>query len=194
MKKILLLIGLSIISHGLMAQSNVYFLLNHKLAGSPYSPNAMAANNLGDQFKIQRLDYYISEITLYHDAGQVTDITDHYILVKAGREYDLRLDSLGTYTISQLDSVRFGIGVDGGRNHSDISTYTPEHPLSFQSPSMHWGWTAGYRFVAIEGSTGASMNLGWQIHGLGDNNYGYVTVATNGVWNGSNLTIAIDAD
>lgn len=194
MKKFILFIGLSLMASSLMAQSNIYFLLNHKLGASLYSPSATASNNLGDQFKIQRLDYYISEITLYHDGGQSTDVADHYILVKAGREFDLKLDSLGSFNITQLDSVRFGIGVDGARNHSDISAYPSDHPLSFQSPSMHWGWTAGYRFVAIEGSTGPSMNLGWQIHGLGDNNYGYVTVVTNGVWNGNNLTVAIDAD
>jgi len=176
------------------AQSEVHFQINHKLGSSTYSPNQSASNNLGDPFKIQRLDYYISEITLYHDGGQVTDITDHYILVKAARDGMLTSDVLGNYTISQLDSVRFGIGVDGSKNHSDISAYASNHPLSFQSPSMHWGWSAGYRFVAIEGMGGASMNQGWQLHGLGDANYGYATVVSSGTWDGSKLIIAIDAD
>lgn len=176
------------------AQTDVHLLINHKLGPAVYNSNTTASNNLGDQFKINRLDYYLAEIVLYHDGGQATAVTDHYILVKAGREGSIRLDSLGSFAITQLDSIRFGIGVDAGKNHSDISTYASGHPLSYQSPSMHWGWAAGYRFVAIEGVTGTSMNLGWQIHGLGDNNYGYTTIVTSGTWSGNQLTIAIDAD
>lgn len=195
MKKIIFSMALCLgLSSAARAQADVHLLINHKLGSSTYSSNTTATNNLGDQFKINRLDYYLAEITLYHDGGQATAVTDHYILVKAGREGSLRLDSLGNFNITQLDSIRFGIGVDGGRNNSDISTYASGHPLSYQSPSMHWGWAAGYRFVAIEGVTGTSMGLGWQIHGLGNQNYGYTTVATSGNWNGSQLTIAIDAD
>ncbi len=195
MNKNILSIALALIfSLSAGAQSEVHLLINHRLGANTYDANTTTSNNLGDQFNIKRLDYYLAEIVLYHDGGQVTPITDHYVLVKVGREGHVRLDSLGNHNITQLDSIRFGVGVDAGKNHSDISAYPSQHPLSFQSPSMHWGWSAGYRFVAIEGQTGSSMNLGWQIHGLGDNNYGYVTIPTAGSWSGSDLTIAIDGD
>ncbi|MBK7304311.1 MAG: hypothetical protein IPI90_13940 [Saprospiraceae bacterium] len=29
-----------------------------------------------------------------------------------------------------------------------------DSPLAFQDPSMHWGWTSGYRFIALEGMIG----------------------------------------
>ena len=195
MKKILLLTVLLLSSvTSAWSQTEVHLIINHRLGNNALSSSQTASNNLGDQFKIQRLDYYIAEITLYHDGGQETQVNDHYLLVKAVNEGHLRTDSLGVFSISQLDSIRFGIGVDGSRNHADISTYDPKHPLSYQSPSMHWGWSAGYRFVAIEGVAGPSMNQAWQLHGLGDNNYGYTTVVTSGNWNGNILSIAINGD
>jgi hypothetical protein len=36
---------------------------------------------------------------------------------------------------------------------------------------MHWGWTSGYRFAAIEGKGGDNLNQVFEIHALGNQNY-----------------------
>lgn len=195
MKKTILIAALCWLAYSpAFAQAEVHLLINHRLGSSTFDPNLATSNNLGDPFTIDRLDYYIAEITLYHDGGQETKVDNHYVLVKTAEELSLRTDSLGIFQITQLDSIRFGIGVDGDQNHQDISAFPPDHPLFHQNPSMHWGWAAGYRFVAIEGLAGAATNQVWQVHALGDNNYGFATVVTAGNWDANVLTIAIDGD
>ncbi|MBK7695626.1 MAG: hypothetical protein IPI30_15330 [Saprospiraceae bacterium] len=44
--------------------------------------------------------------------------------------------------------------------------------MAFQDPSMHWGWTSGYRFIALEGmidndNDGIPETV-FEIHSLGD--------------------------
>lgn len=59
---------------------------------------------------------------------------------------------------------------------------------------MHWGWTSGYRFVAVEGKAGANVNTTYQIHALGDQNFKTVSMPIEGNLDGANLTISLDAD
>jgi hypothetical protein len=101
---------------------------------------------------------------------------------------------LGSFNFTTLEAISFGIGVDAAKNHADPATYSSGHPLGFQMPSMHWGWTAGYRFAAIEGNSGTSMNQTWEIHALGDKNYGLANVTTAGTKTGNDLIINLDAD
>ena len=173
------------------AQTDVYLNINHKLGAAPFSSTTTAQNNKGSNFQLQRLDYYISQIKLPYDGGQDTLLADLYIMVKGSIPVN---QLLGNFTITNLESIEFGIGVDGSKNHSDPSTYPAAHALSFQAPSMHWGWAAGYRFAALEGKTGASMNQSWQLHALGDKNYGFASVSTTGTMNNGDLYINLDAD
>src|SRR5690606_31314969 len=68
------------------------------------------------------------------------------------------------------------------------------HPLGPKSPSMHWGWTAGYRFVAYEGSGGTNFSQTWQLHGLGNENYFQVTADVDVVDEGGVLMMDLNAD
>lgn len=36
---------------------------------------------------------------------------------------------------------------------------------------MHWGWEAGYRFIALEGKSGPYVNQELQFHCIGDEFY-----------------------
>ncbi len=171
------------------AQNEVLLNINHKSGTTPLAYHNLYSNNQGDQFSFTRLDYYISNITLTHDGGQVTTLDDLFFLIHADRPF---LESIGTLNINNLESVSFGIGVQEAYNHEDPSTYPSQHPLAFQNPSMHWGWSAGYRFAALEGMT--SGNDVWQLHALGDKNYDYVQVTTSGKMVNGDLVIILDAD
>jgi hypothetical protein len=59
---------------------------------------------------------------------------------------------------------------------------------------MQWGWAAGYRFVAIEGKSGANLQFEYQIHALGDELYNATTIVTHGTDHNGALMIALDAD
>jgi hypothetical protein len=191
MKKVYTLAFLLLISIATSAQQDVYLKINHKINGAAFGYNTPTSNNLNTAFTFSRLQYYISEITLTYDGGNDTTLNDFYLLVDASVNVNKKI---GTFKFSSLEAITLGIGVDSARNHLDPSAYLSDHALAPQSPSMHWGWAAGYRFVAAEGQTGPGMTQSWELHALGDKNYGYATIATTGDVMGNDLIIALDAD
>ena len=192
MKKVYTLAFLLLISIASSAQQDVYLKINHKLGTADFDTLLTVSNNMADSFQVTRMYYYISKIKLTYDGGQSTTLVDTYIMVDARKPVN---EFIGTFNFTTLESIEFGIGVDSAKNHSDVTLYPTNHALSWQFPSMHWGWAAGYRFVAFEGLTGSAMNQGWQLHALGDKNYGAISpITTSGDKNGNNLIIALDAD
>lgn len=172
------------------AQKDVYFKLNHLLGTSSFAFNQTTANDVGSDFQVTRLQYYISNIILHHDGIQ-TPVSNKFILVDASIATN---ELLGNFNVTTLDSISFGIGIGSAENHLDPTLYAASNPLAPQAPSMHWGWTSGYRFVAFEGVSGASMSDVFQMHALGDNNYKIKTIVTPGNLVNNDLEIAIDAD
>lgn len=172
-------------------QSDVYLQINHQLGEVPFAFDTEVTNNLGDNFSVDRMEYYLSEITLVHDGGTETAVPDTWILVDGGVFTNVYL---GSYELTTLEGIRFGVGVDAEHNHEDPSLYPSDHPLAPKSPSMHWGWAAGYRFVAMEGKSGAGLAQTFQIHALGDVNYRLTEINTSGTWNEGVLYVALDGD
>ncbi len=181
---------LVLIASQVQSQTNVKVKINHFLGGQMYSPNNVAENNLGHEFKVAYLRYYISDFTLYFDNGQ--DTTYLLIHTLANAKFTTEVD-LGSINISQLDSIGFSIGVNQGYNHLDPSTYIASHPLAHQTPSMHWGWTPGYRFMAYEGTLLDEVT-GIEIHALGDQNYFEQVHAINKTVTETNLVLEFDAE
>jgi len=167
MKKVLLLCCL-FYSMSLFAQNTVQLNIHHKLGQSDFEMNMGSKNNIGDDFNVSRLQYYISEITITHDSGMKTAIDDTWLLIDATESTSV---DLGAYDITQVEGVSFYIGVNEEVNHDDPASYANDHPLAPKFPSMHWGWAAGYRFVAYEGKGGSDFNHLFQFHGLEDANY-----------------------
>lgn len=189
MKKYLLS-ALVLLGFSVFAQQDIYLKVNHQLGSANFTYNQNATNNLSNSFNLQRLEYYLSQITLRYDGGQDTTL-DVYILVDAGATTNVLL---GNFNINTLESISFGVGVQAPVNNDDPDLWPMTHPLAPKSPSMHWGWAAGYRFAAFEGMSGANMTTGWQIHALGNRNYQIQTIQTSGYTNGTNTTIELNAD
>ncbi|MFT5824234.1 MAG: hypothetical protein ACI8ZM_005500 [Crocinitomix sp.] len=183
---IALLIGLSAFS-----QTPVKLKINHKLKDQSFGFNQASTNNLGNDFNVKRLEYYISGISLVHDSGKITTASDVYILVNAGAPVTV---DLGQFDITNLEAINFSIGVDPGVNNADPTKWDKAHALSPKSPSMHWGWSAGYRFVALEGKTGSSLSTVFEIHALGNDNFFKINIPTKGKMENSELVVALDAD
>lgn len=174
------------------AQKNVYFTITHKLATTNFAFNQIAQNNLAQDFKITRVDYYISSIKIIHDGGMEMAVPNKYILAKGSANVN---ELLGNFNVTNVEGIKFSIGVEAPTNNADPSLQPTGSPLSFQSPSMHWGWTAGYRFLAIEGTTGSGFATSFQMHGLGNANYFNQTKMAAGVPSGTNdIYINLNAD
>lgn len=196
-KKIVLLL-LGFIGGSLaQAQQNVVLHFNHLIDTEPLEINTGKVYTTSNGiYNFSRLQYYISGIELVHDGGQVMPLTNTYVLVDGrGENYHL-----GTHQVTTIEEIRFDVGVDQAHNHLDPTTYLLGHPLAPQVPSMHWGWTAGYVFWAVEGEAAASNatvpNAPMNFHAIGDQ---YLTdvhllLQNATVTNGNTTTIHVNAD
>jgi hypothetical protein len=138
------------------------------------------------------MEYYISSISITHDGGAVTNISNTWILANASTPVN---ELLGNYNITAIESISFSIGVETPENHNDPSLLAASNPLAPKSPSMHWGWAAGYRFVAMQGMAGTTTpNQVFELHGLGDVNYFSQTILTAGTSDANGLVVELNAD
>ena len=194
MNRFLFLLVLSLSGFLTSAQVNVKLSMDQQLDGKPFAYQQATQSDQGYAFEMTRLQYYVSEIKLIHDGGIITPVPDFYILIDS----DIRAEfELGSYDITTLEKLEFSIGVDNAHNHLDPASYPNDHPLAPQNPSMHWGWTAGYRFIAIEGFAGAdsnSLNNYYEIHTIGDQNYRVISLDVTGELNDDIMEIRIQAD
>ncbi|MEL6650628.1 MAG: MbnP family protein [Bacteroidota bacterium] len=145
----------------------------------------------GYDLKIERLEYYLSELIIIHDGGQQTPVPNTWLLIRADEDTAF---SLGSHNVQSIEGLNFSVGVNYDVNHADPSTYPAEHPLAPKNPSMHWGWNAGYRFAAVEGYAGSSFVFNYQIHALGDENYNNSGVAFDPIAAGDTAQLYIAAD
>ena len=172
------------------ASQEVVLHFNHKLGDASFALNS-SSTHMGYDFSIKRLQYYVSDIAILHDGGQVTPVEDTWLLVDASTDVEF---SLGSFDVGTMEGLRFGIGVDPATNHLDPASYPLGNPLAHQFPSMHWGWLSGYRFMAIEGYAGAGLATLWEIHALGDANYRVIDVMGEAVVVGDQQIFYLEAD
>ena len=171
MNKALFFVFLMLISMSTFAQNAVTIQINHLLDTNQFENEVNSTNNIGNSFMLDRLQYYISGFSITHDGGQVIEIDDLYVLVSLLDSSEPSIIELGEFDIENLESVGFFFGVDDENNHGDPSLWAADHPLAPKSPSMHWGWNAGYRFIALEGKSGPNVDQELQFHGIGDEFY-----------------------
>ena len=184
---------LTVFSYGQAQQVYVHFI--PKVGGETLLQNTVVQNASGVEMSIDIFNYYVSNMHIIHDGAQDLDLSDTVFIVKMD---DYTLD-LGFLDITSISQINFGVGVPADKNHLDISLYPERHPLSYQTPSMHWGWTSGYALMIVEGM-GDSSNDGvpetiFQFHNFGDANYQNVnlpTVATQ--TNESQLDIYVECN
>ena len=72
MRSLVVVIATFLCSQLLMGQTPVRFQINHMMGASAFQYGQTGTNNLGHDFQVDRMEYYISEITLIHDGGQQT--------------------------------------------------------------------------------------------------------------------------
>ncbi len=194
MRHILTIVCVILIPAGLFA-GEVGLVINPLMNGSPLTLNSVVTANNGQYFFSPRLlRYYISNITIIHDGGQRTPASRMYLLVDVKNQPRY---TIGTFNISRIDSIEFHIGVDYMANHSDPALQAPGHPLALQNPSMHWGWSAGYRFITYEGSAGSTSTTATsdvQLHSVSDALYRRVVVAVTSTSTGIGVDMVLNAE
>lgn len=172
----------------------VYLRIDHTQNGLPFEMSRVFPSLDGTyDIKVTALRYYVSEITVIHDGGKQSLLNDVFLLVDAEKSTKFFLADMD---VDNVERVVFSIGVPVFLNHNDPAKYPAGHPLGFQNPSMHWGWAAGYRFVAFEGlaGRGEAPSTVFQFHTLSDDLYTTTSVTTSAINSDDEIVIPIRAE
>ncbi|MEZ4722186.1 MAG: MbnP family protein [Flavobacteriales bacterium] len=191
MKSILTLVTtISLVSSiTLFGQNSIEVKLHHHLDGKNFKLGRIASTNMDQSFSASRLEYYLSEFAIKHDGGMITTFDSSWVLVETTETTSI---DLGSAAITNVESILFHVGVDSAANHADPTEWPFSHPLSPKSPSMHWGWAAGYRFVAFEGDYEPAVEF--QFHCLGDINYFEIEIDVQDTASNGEIRIDLFAD
>ncbi|MBL7796604.1 MAG: hypothetical protein JNJ90_08890 [Saprospiraceae bacterium] len=198
MKQSVLLSALIVVAGSVFAQNNdVVFRFDHRVGSEPLALNSTIFT-LPDGRKalLTRAEFYIAEIELNKPDGSKLPLNNVYLLVNANTPN--RTYGAGIWPVEQITGLTLHLGVDAAHNHLDPSAYPAGHPLANQNPTMHWGWTAGYRFMAIEGlldKNGDNIpETIFQYHNLGDSLYQTVELTGTGTLASGVLQVDLKLD
>lgn len=186
MKRVLLIVISFWFSGILTAQKNVFVQFSPKVEGNDLQLSTTLTDVGGNAFNAAYFDYYISNITIVHDGGQVMELTPEVYLIEPTNNTIY----LGYLALNSVEEIRFGVGVPdnlntiSGADAIDIAAYPVGHVLSFQEPSMHWGWTSGYSFMIVGGNADSNgdniPDALYEVHSLGSHNYSNVVLPVIG--------------
>lgn len=190
------LLALLLLATSSVFAADVTLVIESTIGSAPFRLGSVYPGiRSGSFYRPELLRYYISGITIHHDGSKSTPVPDVYLLVdvkNAEQRYPIaKLD------VGSVDSITFHIGVDRLRNHLDPTAYPDWHPLALQVPSMHWGWTSGYRFVTYEGMAGTSeskLTANFQIHTLDNSLYTRVATRAASTRTATGIDILVRAD
>lgn len=115
--------------------------------GQPLSIDSVYTNSLGQQLRVENIQFYLSNIYAHNGA-------DSTLLKQAFLFTLLEPQTLSLNVSPQsFSSLSFGVGVPSNLNKNvDPSQYANANPLSVQgSNGMFWYWNTGYIFVKVEG-------------------------------------------
>ncbi len=146
----LLLLFVAFVATTFAQNNQVVFSFDHKAGADPMVLNQTVFSIWNNKkVKLSRAEFYISEVEIRHADSTKMPLMEQYLLVNANApttEFEL-----GSWPVEAAHGVTLHLGVPQAVNHEDPAAWPTSHPLAPKNPSMHWGWSAGYRFMAIEG-------------------------------------------
>jgi hypothetical protein len=132
-------------------------------------------NAAGENFKVTRLKYYVSNFILTKNDGSVYTVEQDscYFLIDesiaSSRKPVLKIPE------GEYKSLGFTLGVDSLRNTMDISKRTSSLDPTAAASDMYWGWNSGYIFFKIEGTSAAATGGSFAYHVGGFGGYNAAT-------------------
>ena len=174
-------------SASLSAQNFVRTSFLFHNAGQPFGLNETITAYNGVDYSVQSMAFFMSRVKITHDGGQVTALDTNEVYYV---NFNVPEIILGSFNISQVESITFDVGVPEYLNHLDISQYPIHHPLAFHDPTMHWGWAAGYMHMVMNGkgddNNDGSPTVAYELNCLGDDNVPTATITTTATVNPDN--------
>lgn len=150
---------------GLPLQVSQYLALDYAVGVEALEFDTIRYTNAaGNDFSVNRLEFYISNVTLLNGTDTVyTSPEIFYVNARLPATNTLELDAVptGSYT-----AIAFHLGLDQAHNLSYSLPNTPEN-IDMAWPAMMGG---GYHFLKLEGHYRSGVDaLGYAVH-LGTNN------------------------
>ncbi len=176
----------------------VNIIFKHSVNGEPLKLNeTLFPIWNGKTIILSRAEFYLSKFNLAGKDGSEVAFPENYMLINAEGKQSKHLLGLIDNTMD-LKTLSFYIGVDKDKNHLDPTTYPEDHPLALKEPSMHWGWSGGYRFMAIEGQVDLDNDgkpeTDLQYHNLGDDLYKQAIISIEADESSSSIELTIVLD
>jgi hypothetical protein len=115
-----------------------------------------------DTFTVSRFNYYVSNIRLIKNNGDIYTEPESYHLIESNLSSSLQF-SLANVPVGEYVSMEFMIGVDSARNVSGAQTGALD-PIN----GMFWSWSTGYIQAKLEGTSpqSGSGSLVYHISGF----------------------------
>ncbi len=105
-------------------------------------------NNAGETVQLVNLSMMVSKMALMKEDSTWVDLGDgyqHFNIWGARTHFDYEIP-VGKYI-----GFRVQLGLDPDINHGDPNLWPATHPLNTNITSLHWGWSGGYIFQAMDG-------------------------------------------
>lgn len=128
--------------------ANVEFRFNFTVDGQEFKANDVYNIN-GTDVSFEIAQFYVSGITFTPATGDAVSVDKHVLVTPTSANQAVTELTKGSY-----DMVTFDIGVQAEANdqtEDDFTSRSGDDPLAIQNPSMHWNWSAGYKFIRLDG-------------------------------------------
>lgn len=142
--------------------------------------NQSNTTSTGEVLKISTIKYIVSNIVLYKEDGSsfAYPKSDSYFIVDESNSASLVLD-LQNVPAADYTKVKFGIGVDQEQFNLGASGQG-NFLAQAQAADLLWSWSAGYKFLAFEGtftSSTVTVDTPFMVHtGQTGTDYNYTEV------------------
>ncbi len=165
-----------------------------KVFGGDLQPASLRyQTSAGETFSVTRVSYFVSDVALQRDDGSWLEFSNSVEWFDFERNRDsIRIDQVPP---GEFRTVRFLVGLDPEKNHTDIAKIPAESPLNPDVNNLYWGWQTNYIFMALEGLwRNSSGELdGWAYHLARDTNSVRITLAaTMQITNETKLQLDFD--
>ncbi len=140
-------------------------VVHHLYDGKPLDFNKPALTTAsGERISVSRLAYLLSEPSVKPaDDGEWLVNREWFAFTDASKGDAVH--ELPGLPPQSIGTLRFCIGPDAATDKSDPSIYPPRHALNPTVNGLHWGWTGGFVYLAIEGNVDAETGpLGYSYH------------------------------
>jgi hypothetical protein len=114
------------------------------------SSKKMSGKFGGELFSVTNWSILVSHLALVKENGDTVQLGDGYQWVNftdARTSFKYLNIPEGNYK-----AISFLLGLDSLINHGDPNKWPANHPLNAFTTGLHWGWSGGYIFQALDGN------------------------------------------